>query len=285
MAITVILCAWFISISSGLLGSFLMLRKQAMMADAISHAVLPGLVIAYFLSGSRDPLPMLIGASVIGLLAAYLIEAFASRFRIQEDAAIGVTYTWLFALGVVLISAFAGDLDIDQECVLFGEIAFVPFDIWFIGDVNMGPRALYITSLLVIVVSLFIVISYKGLLITSFAPDYADARGISSRKWHFLLMGLVALNTVLSFEMVGAILVVGLTILPPASAYLLVNRLQSLIWLSIVFGLIASVVGYFISVGLDVSISATIVSVAGIQFLIVVGLTQSMKKRKLQEIL
>src|SRR3990170_8563959 len=143
----IILTAALVSTSCALLGCFLVLRKMAMVGDAISHAVLPGIVLAFLISGSRDSITMLVGAGLIGIVTTFLIEFLHKKAKLQTDASIGVTFTWLFAVGVVLISLFAGQVDLDQDCVLYGEIAYVPLDLWITGNGTiMGPRALYIVA-------------------------------------------------------------------------------------------------------------------------------------------
>src|SRR5690554_6833283 len=141
----IILTGVLVALNCGLLGCFLILRKMAMIGDAISHAVLPGIVLAFLFTGSRDSVTMLIGAGSLGVLTTFLIEFFHKRGKLQTDASIGVTFTFLFAVGVILISVFAGKVDLDQDCVLYGEIAYVPLDLW-ITDTGfiMGPRVLYI---------------------------------------------------------------------------------------------------------------------------------------------
>jgi manganese/zinc/iron transport system permease protein len=131
-AFYIILTGSLVALCCGLLGSFLLLRQMAMVGDAISHAVLPGIVIAFLLSGSRDALPMLVGAAALGVLATVLIEWLRRVGRVQTDASIGLSYTTLFAIGIILISLFARQVDLDQECVLYGEIAYVPLDLWIV---------------------------------------------------------------------------------------------------------------------------------------------------------
>jgi len=111
----IILTGMLVAISCGLLGCYLVLRKMAMIGDAISHAVLPGIIIAYMLTGSRDSIAILLGAGLLGVLTTFLIEFFHQKGKLQTDASIGVTFTWLFALGVILVAAFAGQVDIDQD--------------------------------------------------------------------------------------------------------------------------------------------------------------------------
>jgi manganese/zinc/iron transport system permease protein len=135
----IILTGSLVAINCGMLGVFLILRKMAMIGDAISHAVLPGIVVAYLLAQSRNAIFTLLGAALFGLLTTFLIELFYKRARLQSDASIGITFTWLFAIGVILVTAFTGNIDLDQECVLYGDIAYVPFDLWYVGDQSIGP--------------------------------------------------------------------------------------------------------------------------------------------------
>ncbi|MFT6214769.1 MAG: manganese/zinc/iron transport system permease protein [Roseivirga sp.] len=266
-ALYIILTSTLIAISCGILGCFLILRKMAMVGDAISHAVLPGIVLAFLISGTRDSLWMILGAGLLGIFTTFLIEFFHKKARLQTDAAIGVTFTWLFALGIILISVFAGQVDLDQDCVLYGEIAYVPIDLWITeGGQNFGPRALWVASLILILNVLFVRVGFKQLYLTTFDPAFAATIGISVTLWNYLLMGAVSMTTVASFDSVGAILVVALMVAPPATAYLLTDKLKTMILITIVIAFIISFFGYYLAVALDGSIAGAIVTVAGILF-------------------
>jgi manganese/zinc/iron transport system permease protein len=268
-AIYIILTSTLIAISCGILGCFLILRKMAMVGDAISHAVLPGIVLAFLLSGTRDSIWMIVGAGLLGIFTTFLIEFFHKKARLQTDAAIGVTFTSLFALGIILISVFAGQVDLDQDCVLYGEIAYVPIDLWITeGGQNFGPRALWVASLILILNILFIRVGFKQLYLTTFDPAFAATIGISVTLWNYLFMGAVSMTTVASFDSVGAILVVALMVAPPATAYLLTDKFKIMILITVVIALIISVFGYYLAVALDGSIAGAIVTVAGILFAI-----------------
>ena len=268
-ALYIILAGSLVAITCGLLGCFLILRKMAMVGDAISHAVLPGIVLAFLISGSRDSFTMLIGAGIIGILTTVLIEFFHKKGNLQTDASIGVTFTWLFALGVILISVFANQVDLDQDCVLHGEIAYVPLDLW-ITDSGMilGPRVLYVSGFVFIVILGFIWLGYKELYLTTFDPAYATAIGISTVIWHYLLMAAVSLTTVASFESVGAILVVALLIAPPATAYLLTESFPRMLIITALIGIVVSITGYYLAVLVDGSIAGAMSTMAGILFLL-----------------
>lgn len=266
----IILSGTLIAISCGLLGAYLVLRKMAMVGDAISHAVLPGIVLAYLFSASRETIPMLIGAAVLGVLTSILIELFYKQARLQVDASIGITFTWLFAIGIILISVFAGQVDLDQDCVLYGEIAYVPLDLWYTSSgINLGPRTVWIATILLLLILAFIWFGRRGLFITTFNEEYAKALGINVAFWHYALMGSVSLTSVVSFESVGAILVVAFLIVPPATAYLITTSLKPMLWLTAFFGFLSSLGGYFLAVWINGSIAGAMATVAGILFLCV----------------
>ncbi|MDW3210542.1 MAG: metal ABC transporter permease [Reichenbachiella sp.] len=268
-ALYIISAGSLVAVTCGLLGCFLILRKMAMVGDAISHAVLPGIVLAFLISGSRDSVIMLLGAGIIGILTTVLIEFFHKKGNLQTDASIGVTFTWLFALGVILISVFANEVDLDQDCVLHGEIAYVPLDLWITeSGLILGPRVLYVSGFVFLVILGFIILGYKELYLTTFDPAFATAIGISTVLWHYLLMAAVSLTTVASFESVGAILVVAFLIAPPATAYLLTSSFPRMLLLTVILGIVVSAAGYYLAVLLDGSIAGAMSSVAGILFLI-----------------
>lgn len=258
----IMLTGALIASSCGFLGCFLVLRRMAMLGDAISHAILPGIVIAFLITGSRDPLPMLIGAAIFGLLCTIVIQLLRNQ-GVQADAAMSVTFTALFAVGVILISLFTQQIDLDLDCVLYGEIAYVPYDTWIWNGIDLGPRALWgagaAFTLSLIVVGLF----YKQFKLTSFDPALAAAIGIPVAIFHYLLMGLVSVTTVAAFESVGAILVVAMLIVPAATAYLLTERLGIMLGLSVMIGIACSFGGYLLAIALDASIAGCMTIVAG----------------------
>jgi manganese/zinc/iron transport system permease protein len=268
-AFWIILTGSLVATCCSLLGCYLILRRMAMIGDAISHAVLPGIVIAFLLTGSRDSVPMLIGAGLLGVLTTFLIEFFHKYARVQSDAAIGVTFTWLFAIGIILISVFAGQVDLDQDCVLYGEIAYVPLDLWITeGGLSLGPRTVWTIGIVTILIIAFIIFGYKELFLTAFDPGYAAAIGVSTSLWYYLLMTAVSLTTVASFESVGAILVVALLVAPPATAYLLTDNFKIMLGLSVLLGIIASFAGYYLAVWMDGSIAGAIATITGLEFLL-----------------
>lgn len=252
----VILTGILAASACGLIGSFLVLRQNAMLGDAISHAVLPGLALGFLITSSRGVVPMIIGAGLMGLLTAFLTEFLSRSGRLYRDSSLGIVFTSLFSVGVILIAGFAGQVDLDQECVLYGEIAYTPWDTFILDGANLGPRAVWVLSIVFLFNLLFIILFYKQLKITSFDPQLAKTVGISDRLWHYLLTAMVSLTVVASFESVGAILVVAMLIIPGATAFLLTQKLWLLLILAVIVGIVSAVGGY-------VGASATNTSIAG----------------------
>ncbi len=262
MGWTIMLTGAMVAASCGFLGCFLILRRMAMLGDAISHAVLPGIVIAFLVSGSRDSLPMLLGAAALGLLCTFLIQSLRSR-GVQNDAAISVTFTFLFAVGIILVSLFTRQVDLDLDCVLYGEIAYVPWDTLTFFGTNIGPKALWGVGISFLLSLIVVGLLFKEFKIVSFDPQMAAALGIPVLLIHYLLMGLVSITTVASFESVGAILVVAMLIVPSATAYLLTDRLERMLLISVVVGVLSSILGYGFALLFDASIAGSMTVAAG----------------------
>ena len=272
--VTILLVGSITATSCALIGTFLVLRKMALLGDAISHAVLPGIVIAFLWTGSRAPIPMVLGAGAFGLLTVVLIELFHRTRRLKKDASIGVVFPALFSVGVVLISRYAGSVDLDLDCVLYGEIAYAPLDLLFIGEESIGPKALWVNGLILLLNLLFVGSLYKELKISTFDPALAATLGLSPLLLHYLLMASVSVTVVGAFESVGAILVLAMLVVPPATAYLLTDRLPNMLALSVGIGVASAWIGYFLARWWDASIAGAIALASGLLFLLALLLSR-----------
>jgi manganese/zinc/iron transport system permease protein len=262
----IIFTASLVAINCALMGSFLVMRKMVMIGDAISHAVLPGIFIAYYISGSTASLPILVGAALSGVLATLMIEWLTKKARLQSDAAIGVSYTLLFAIGIILVSKFGANADLDQQCVLYGEIEYVSLWLQPIFGGFMLPQQALVLLVVTVILIAAVIWGYKGLFITTFDPNFALSTGVAVTFWHYFLMSGVSLTTVVSFESVGAILVIAFLSGPPAIAYLLTEDLKKMLILSCLIGIGCSVAGYYGAKLLDVSVAGSIATVIGLVF-------------------
>ncbi|MCP4522176.1 MAG: metal ABC transporter permease [Cytophagales bacterium] len=274
----IILTGCLVAIPCSLLGSYLVLRKMVMIGDAISHAVLPGIILSFMITPSFDSPLVILGAGVMGVLTTFLIEFFSQKGKLPEDASIGVTFTWLFSIGLILSSAFTSKTDIDLDCILFGEILNIPLQLWITeSGVNLGPSPVWFLGFVNLIIVSFIILAYKELFITTFDKAFAIAIGISAGLWHYLLMGMVSFVTVASFESVGAVLVISFLVTPASTAYLLTHDLKKMLLLSVLFGIASAVGGYYLSNYLDSSTSAGMVTMGGILFAIVFVISKKLK--------
>lgn len=231
------------AVSCAVLGVFLVLRRMSLMGDALSHAVLPGIAAAFLASGTRDPLIMLIGAALIGVLTAVLVEALQRTGKLESGAAMGVVFTSLFALGLVMIRQAASYVDLDPDCVLFGNVSLAAISKTSILGLQL-PRTLVMSGSVLLINLIFVAVMYKELKISAFDSALATAQGISARVMHYLLMTLVAITTVAAFESVGSILVIAMLIVPAATAQLLTDRLSVMIVLAAGLAIMAAFLGH-----------------------------------------
>lgn len=263
----VLLTGSLVGITCGLTGVFLILRKTAMIADAISHTVLFGIVIAFMITQTLNGFWMLIGAAIAGILTTYLVQLLQSG-GLQEDAAIGVVFTSLFALGVLFITLFAGNVHLDVEHVLMGEIAFVPWDTWIIFGISM-PKAVWMLSLVLFLNILFLLLLYKEIKLSTFDPVFALSIGLPIIAMHYSYMTLVSLTTVAAFDSVGAVLVVAMLIGPAATAYLLSKSVRGMILWSMTLGVTAAINGYYLAKFWNTSIAGMMAAMVGVIFMLV----------------
>lgn len=260
------LVAAVVAVACALPGAFLLLRRMAMMSDAISHAILPGIVAGVFLTGSLHSPLVLVAAALTGLLTTALVETLNDTGQVKEDAAIGIVFPVLFSLGVILIAKFAGDMHLDTEAVLLGELAFAPFNRFVAGGLDLGPQALWVMGSVLLLNGLVIGGLYKELKLATFDPGLAESLGFPPRRLHYLLMGLVSLTAVSAFDAVGSILVVALMVGPPMTAYLLTDRLDVMIALSALLGAVNAIAGYWLAHLLNASIAGSMATLTGLSF-------------------
>ena len=224
-------CSMLVGIACGVLGCFVVLRRMALIGDALSHAVLPGVVIAFLITGSSGILGLFLGALFAGLVTAGLIKLVSQYSRTKEDSAIGIVFTALFALGIVLISSLSRGTHFDLKCFLFGD------------PLAVGTDDLWMMTIVAPLVILTVVLLYHRLKIASFDPVVAAAMGISVGAVHYLLMGMLSATVVAGLKTTGVVLVVAMVITPASAAYQLCNRLWSMLLLAGVFGALSAVAG------------------------------------------
>lgn len=241
------------AVTCALVGNFLVLRRLSLMGDAISHSVLPGLVIAFLIAGTRSPGAMFIGAACAGVATAVLVELVKRFGRVEPGAAMGVVFSVLFALGVLLLETGAArQVDLDADCVLHGQLETLAWydaprtvsELWSVRTLEATPRPVATLAIALVITVGLIVGLYKELRLSAFDPGLSTSLGFSAGLLHQVLMVFVAVATVASFEAVGSILVIGMLVVPAATARLLTDRLRTQIVLSVILALASAVIGY-----------------------------------------
>lgn len=262
------LLALVVAVSCALPGVYLVLRRMALLSDAISHSILLGIVLAFFWVHDLNSPVLVLAAAATGVLMVALVEALHRTRRVKEDAAIALVFPALFSLAVLLIARHAGDVHLDVDAVLLGEIAFAPFRRLEVAGMDLGPRSLWLMAGILVLNVLFLLLFFKELKVSTFDAGLAASMGFSPVAIHYAFMGLVSITAVGAFDAVGSILVVALMIAPPAAARLLTDRLPRLLVLSGVLGGVSAVSGYWVARGLDASIAGSMASMAGVVFLL-----------------
>ena len=266
----IVLMGFLVSGTCGLVGCFVVLRRMALVGDAISHSLLPGITLAFLLTHSRDTLPMMIGAIAAGVLTVALIEAIRYTSRIKADAAIGIVFSSLFAVGVIMISVFADKVDLDAECVLYGELGFIPLqEVAYFGDLAIGPEPVVRMAVIAVLSIILLTAFYKEMLVTSFDAGLAASLGISPARYQYGLTLFLSIVIVSSFESVGVVLVIAMIIFPGATALLLTDRLSNALWISTAFTALYAVFGFHLATWLNASIAGGMTVIAGVLFGIV----------------
>ncbi len=272
ITIWIVLMGFFVTAACGIVGNYLLLRRMALVGDAISHSILPGLVVAFVLFRHNSTWIMFLGAFAAGLLTVGLIEFIHKQSRIKPDAAICIAFTTLFALGVVMMSSLEskGSIHIDAECVLYGEIAFVPLEppvVWH--GWHLGPPSVLRMGLVFVFIALAVMVFYKELLVTSFDPGLSRSLGMRTGLWHYALMGALAIVVVSAFESVGAILAVAMLVVPPMFAGQLSDRLPVRLALTVLLAALSALLGFHLSVWLNCSAAGAMVVAAAFLFCLV----------------
>jgi manganese/zinc/iron transport system permease protein len=244
VALRTILVGVIANVCCALVGTYLVLRRMSLLGDAISHAVLPGIALAVIFTGSVQGWPILAGAMLVGMLTAVSAQGLQHFGGVSEDSSLGVVYTSLFALGVIMLQIWNPHGHIDVDCVLFGAIenAGASPPVRWLG-LLWPPAVLKLLPVLGIVLAM-IVVAWKELQLVAFDPALARAMGMPATAIHLLLMGVVAMVTVSSFESVGSILVVPMLVAPAATARLLVDRLSTTLLVAALAAAIAAALGY-----------------------------------------
>lgn len=248
--------------AASLVGVFLVLRKNSMLSDAISHSIVFGIVIVWLLTRQQSGPVQIVGAALTGMLTVYLTELLVKSGKVKDDAAIGLVFPALFSIGVLLLNLYARSVHIDAHTVLLGEIGFVWLNTISIGGYDV-PQALVWMSVVTLVNGAFVIVFFKDLKLATFDPALSTALGFAPTLLSYGLLALTSMTAVAAFDAVGAILFIAFVIVPPSAAYLLTDRLARMLVIGVLISIASSVLGYYAAVALDVSIGGMMAVMTG----------------------
>lgn len=249
-------------------GNFLVLRGTALMSDALSHAILFGIVVTFLIVQDINSPLIFVGAILSGILTVSATEILTKTGKLNQDAAIGLTFPFLFSIAVILINLFANNVHLDTDAILLGELAFAPFSKLYIFGHNCGPIALWNMSMILGLNICCTSYFYKELQLTTFDNIYAKTMRYYPTLFHYLLMILTSITIIQAFHTTGTILVISFIITPAATAYLLTKKLHEMIFISCLLAIIAVLAGFLIAQTLDTSIAGSITLANGFIFCI-----------------
>jgi manganese/zinc/iron transport system permease protein len=248
-------------------GVFLVLRRMALVSDAIGHVLLFGIVLAYFATHDADSPWLLFGAAATGLFTVALVELLQRTGLVKEDAAIGLVFPALFAAGVLLASLYLRQTHLDVDRVLLGYPEYAREARWQIGDTPVKPIAVLLGVLALN--AILLIVFFKELKLTTFDPALAASLGFRPGLMHYGLMADVSLTAVAAFDAVGPVLVVGFFVVPAAAALLLTDRLSIMLLLAASIGAVGATVGTKVAIRMDTNIAGTVATALGLLFALV----------------
>lgn len=263
------LIAALVAMACAIPGTFLVLRKMAMISDAISHSILPGIVLGFFITQDLNSPLLILLAALTGVITVVMVEFIQKTGLVKADTAIGLVFPALFSIGVILIAKNANDVHLDIDAVLLGELAFAPFDRLEVGGTDIGPKSLWVIGTILLISISLLILFFKELKLSTFDKGLAATLGFSPMILHYGLMTVSSVTIVGAFDAVGAVLVVALIIAPAATAYLLTNDLKKMLVLACLFGVFSAIAGYWMANLLDASIAGSMTTVLGILFFLV----------------
>lgn len=275
-----LLLAVVTAVTCSLPGNFLVLRKNSMLVDAISHAVLPGIVLGYFFTQNLNSVWLIIGAALSGLVVVLGSEWLSRTGLLTGDASQGLIFPALFSVGVILISANFSNIHLDVDSVLVGDLNLAAWKQLTIGDLSLGPSYLYVMVAMLAVNIVLIGLLYRRLKVTTFDEPFAKSLGIRTGLLNTVFMLLVSVTIVVAYHVAGSILVISLMVVPAATAHLVTKSLPKMMFTTALIAATGAVAGFWVSYGLNAPTTATMAVFYGLIFLAVMFITRARSARR-----
>lgn len=279
-ALGVALLAVVTAVTCALPGTYVVLRRSSMLVDAISHAVLPGIVLGYLLTRDLDSPVLIVGAALAGMLVVLGSEWLGRTGLLTGDAPQGLVFPALFSIGVILVTLNAANVHLDTHAVLVGDLNLAAWDQLEVAGRALGPRYLYLMLGMLVLNAVVLALLHRTLTLTTFDPVFARTIGIRSGLVNGVLMLLVALTVTAAYNAAGAILVIALVVIPPATARLLTDRLPVMLALAAGIAAAGALVGFWLAYALDAATSAGMATFYGVAFGAVLLATRLRRPRR-----
>lgn len=257
------------AMSCALCGCLLLVNGKALVSEGLSHAVLPGLAVAFWYLGDYNSPLLIVSAAASGLFMVWCTELLQRTGLLDSDAALGLVFAGMFSLGILFISNFLKQTHFHADCILDGNLAIAALDRFEIAGWDLGPFSWVVMLAILIAQLLFILVCYKELKVALFDPELGNRFGLRPQVFQLGWLTIVSLTTVAAFNVAGSVLIVGLMIAPPAAAYLVTNRLHSFLVVSVGVGIVSAITGFYGALSLDVAPTGPIASAAGLVFLFI----------------
>ncbi len=260
------------SVTCALCGSLLLVGRKSMVSEGLSHAVLPGLVLAFVVTRDYNSPWLILSAGASGMVMVWLTQLVQRSGLVDDDAGLGIVFAGMFSVGIMIVSAKLQNTHFHADCIIDGNLALAPLDRLEVGGRDFGPRSWIVMCVMLVLVVTFVVIAFKELKISIFDPILARRFGLRPSLLQFAWLSVVSMTTVAAFDVAGSILIVALMIAPPAAAYLLTDRLGRLLVIASAIATASSIGGFYLAVVMDISPTGPIASFAGLVFLVIFAL-------------
>ena len=255
------------AVACSLCGVLLLLNREALISEGLSHAVLPGIILAFVWTRDRSSPLLLVAAGAAGLVMVLLVHALERTKLVRDDASLGVVFPALFSVGVLAASTKLGNTHFHAHCIIDGDIALAALKRWTVGDYDLGPRPFYVVAGVLVALLAFLTLFFKELKLMVFDPLLAAGCGFRPGWLHICWLALVSVTVVTTFETAGSILVVALMITPPAAAHLLCDGLGRTFVVSGLLGAVSAVGGFYVALPMAIAPAGPMAAVAGLVFL------------------
>lgn len=265
------------ALACALPGVFVVLRRNSMLVDAIGHAVLPGIVVGYFFTQDLDSPLLIIGAALAGLIVVLGSEWLTQTGLLAGDSPQGLVFPALFSVGVIMVTTNFSNVHLDTHAVLVGDLNLAAFEHLTVNGTSIGPRYLYVMLAMLVVNICFLALFYPRLKVTTFDPQFATSLGMKPRSINLGFMFLVSVTVTAAFNAAGAILVVALMVVPPATAYLVSTRLPVMLGVTAAVAATGALAGFWAAYTLNTATSAGMAVFYGIIFIAVLVASRTVR--------